>query len=508
VTILQRFGQLNLMSNGVPIETVPTPDITFIEEFIHLPMLFHPHPQHVLLVSGGIGGVLQEILKHPVQQIDYAELDPLILHSIQQYAPLQTVSDLHDSRVHVHYVDGRYLMRTTEKKYDLIFINLPDPSTLEINRFYTREFYRMSKQRLQERGIFCFGLPGSTSYLSKELIDLNAHLIQTVNAIFPYIRIIPGEYTLLLASSYDGITTVTPDMLIQRMADRSLHTRLLSDFHIRYKFDARRLEWYHSQIGKAPEMSLNRDFSPLALYYDLVFWNSLHSPGFARIFTQLKRLQPSYIVIAMVFTFGLIGYLRHSRGIWKSSYLVLAIVATGFTGMGVDIVLVLAFQSFYGYIYHWIGLLITAFMIGLTGGGIWMMRKVKQGIKEEKGFLALELSLVLYTIVLLAVLFLLYQFQEYTVIFSATQFILLGLNMLCGWLVGAEFPLATAIYLKSTSHYTQTAGIIYAADLIGSWIGALLVTLALIPLFGIMKTCLLMLCINICSAYVFSRSTK
>jgi len=502
VTVLRRFGQVNIMSTGVPIATIPTPDIAFVEEFVHLPLLAHPFPQKVLLIGGGIGGVLQEILKHPIQNVDYAELDPLIIHVAQQHASSQSASDLNDPRVNVHHVDGRYFIRTTNTTYDVILINLPDPSTLEINRFYTLEFYRMVKQHLKENGIFAFLFPGSMTYLSKEIIDLNANLIQTAKSVFPHFKILPGEYNLLLVSPNDSLTTMTADTLIQRMHDRSLQTRLLSDFFIRYKFDEIRQTWYHTEIGKASDMSLNQDFYPRALYYDLVFWNSIHSPGFARIFTLLKHWRITYIMLAIVCIFAVIFYLQRYRSKWQRSFIVLPIIATGFTGMGVNIVLVLAFQSFYGYIYHWIGLLITAFMIGLAFGGMWMTRRIKRVIHDYAVFLKLEIIIVLYTIVLIGVLFFLHQFQDNTFVFSAIQFILLLLNVVCGFLVGAEFPLANNMYLQHAVQYTQTAGSLYAADLIGSWIGAVFVTVVFIPLFGTMKTCLLLLFMNACSVLV------
>jgi spermidine synthase len=516
VTVLQRLKQLNIMANGVPISTIPTPDIAFIEEFVHLALLSHPNPQKVLLVGGGIGGVLKEMLKHPIQEVNYAELDPLIIRTAQQHAPSFTASDLNDPRVNIHYVDGRYLIRTRDERYDVIFINLPDPSTLEINRFYTLEFYHMSKQRLKADGILCFVLPGSMTYLSREMIDLNATIIQTTKHVLPFLNIIPGESNLLLVSSNESVITNSPDILIQRMRDRSLQIRLLTDFHIRYKFDERRLQWYHNEIRKAGEMLLNRDFHPSALYYDLVFWNSVHSPAIAKIFSQLKYLRFRYIIIPIALMFVILLLLQRYLLAWQKSFIILPIIATGFTGMSVDIVLVLAFQSLYGYIYHWIGLLIAAFMVGLTLGGMWITRRLsgvhrseqKNAIDDYATFSKLEVFIVLYSAALIGVLYLLNRFQEYAFIFAAAQYILLFLNALCGFLVGAEFPLANSIYLKHTVHYTQTAGKLYAADLIGSWVGALFVTIAFIPLLGIMHTCLLVLFVNLCSLLLFVFSKR
>jgi spermidine synthase len=209
--------------------------------------------------------------------------------------------------------------------------------------------------------------------------------------------------------------------------------------------------------------------------------------------------------------FVILFFLQRYGLAWQKSFIVLPIIATGFAGMAVGIVLVLAFQSFYGYLYHWIGLLIAAFMVGLTSGGMWMTHRLKGKLKSEgtnavdgrATFLKLELFIVLYTGLLIGVLALLNRFQEYAFIFAAAQYILLVLNALCGFLVGAEFPLANKIFLKNTIQYTQTAGILYAADLIGSWLGALFVTIAFIPLLGILPTCLLILFINAGSLLFF-----
>jgi len=508
VTLLKRFEQLNLMSNGIPVATLPTPDISFIEEVVHLSLLFHPHPQRVLLIGGGTGGVLQEILKHPIDRVDYAERDPLLIQTLQRHAASQVKAELYDSRVTVRLVDGRYFVRTTSERYDIILINLPDPSTLEINRFYTLEFFQMSRKRLKRGGFVCFLLPGSVVYMKEEIINLNANLIETAKSVLPYLRIIPGDYNLVLASADSIWAGVNPDTLTRRRADRSLQTLLLSDFHIRYKLDEARLQWFENEIRKADRMSLNRDFHPLGLYYDLAFWSAIHSPGFARIFHQLKHFRLLYIIPAIGLFFALFLYLQHYWAQCREFFVVMPIMATGFVGMGVDVLLVLAFQSFYGYIYHWIGLLITAFMVGLTFGGMWITRRLEKATDDCPSFLRLEILLFIYVALLIGALALMNSLQEHPLVFSSIPFILLGLNALCGFLVGAEFPLANKIYLERNPRYSHTAGILYAADLVGAWIGALLVTLVCIPIFGIMNTGLLILIVKLGSLWSFYVSRR
>lgn len=513
VTVLERFNQLNIMSNGMPFSTIPTPDIAFIEEFAHLPLLAHPDPRSVLLIGGGVGGTLREMLKHPLQRVDYTELDPLIIETARRHAPVFAAEDIDDSRVLVHPVDGRYFLRATDKTFDLIMINLPDPATLEINRFYTQEFFRLCSTRLQKEGIVCFLLPGSTSYLSRELVDLNGNVIRTLERVFPHRSVIPGERNIVLASSNTSISTLQPEVLIQRMADRNLTLQLLSEFHLRYKFNETRRQWYDREISRAADMPANRDFHPSALFYDLMFWNSIHSPGFAKFFIQLKHLRLHHILLALTVILLLLWSLQRMNVGRKRMAILVPIIATGFSGMGVDIVLVLAFQSFYGYVYHWIGLLIAAFMVGLALGGMWMTRQLQDNRQPRFGesraaFLKLEFAMVLYTLLLFGVLVFLNRMQDITFIWHSIQYILLLLNALCGFLVGAEFPLANDMVLHHADGHSQTAGSLYGADLVGSWLGGLFVTIALIPVLGILSTCLLILCLNIGSFLFFYSSTR
>jgi len=503
VALLKRGEQLNLMANGVPVATIPTPDIAFVEEFVHLSLLAHDRPRFVLLIGHGAGGILREILKHPVERVDYAELDPLLIRTAQEHAPALIASELSDPRVAVHYVDGRYFVRTTRGKYDVILVNLPDPSTLEINRFYTHEFYRTIRERLRRKGLLCFALPGSAAYLSEELIDLNASLMRTVEKVFPHLRVVPGDYNLVLASTDRDLKETGPDTLIQRMFARSLQTRLLSDFHVRYKLDEMRLKWFTRELGSAGRTAPNRDFHPVALFYDLVFWNSVHSPGFARVFEPLESFRLGYVVAAIAVCFTVLFLLQRRRLPHGKLSVAVPTAATGFAGMGADVVLVLAFQSFYGYVYHWIGLLIAAFMVGLALGGAWMTGRLAKAIDGFSSFLRLEILLFLYAGLLLGALFLLNLFQENPFVFSSVRVVLLFLNALCGFLVGAEFPLANRIYLEQNPQHAQAAGVLYAADLTGAWVGSLVVAVGFIPLFGTVNTCLLILVVKLCSLLYF-----
>ncbi|MBC7261705.1 MAG: spermine synthase, partial [Chloroflexi bacterium] len=180
VAVTQLLGQYTFLSNGTPLLTTPVPDIFTVEETVHLPLLFHPHPRRVLVIGGGLGGVLSELLKYDVQYVDYAELDPLVIEAVRAFPTDLTRQELQDTRLRVHNVDGRlFLNRLSRQRgalthyYDIVLVNLPYPSTLELNRFYTAEFFALVQEVLDEEGLAIFPLPGSLTYIGPAMRDLN-----------------------------------------------------------------------------------------------------------------------------------------------------------------------------------------------------------------------------------------------------------------------------------------------------------------------------------------------
>ena len=113
-----------------------THNLEAVEETVHYAMAQRPEAQRVLLISGGVSGHARELLKYPAR-VDYVELDPLVLHAAEQFLP----GSLSDPRIEVINTDGRLFLRETDRRYDVILVDVPDPSTSQINRFYTREFF-------------------------------------------------------------------------------------------------------------------------------------------------------------------------------------------------------------------------------------------------------------------------------------------------------------------------------------------------------------------------------
>jgi spermidine synthase len=498
VAVVEREGQYTYYADGIPIVTAPVPDVVLSEEIVHLPALFLPQPRRALVLSGGVGGVLHELAKYPLDQIDYAELDPLLIEAVLEFPTPLTRGELSDARVRVEHVDGRLLVRRQvwgisprpKEGYDLIVVNLPYPSTLQLNRFYTAEFFQLVRGLLAEKGILVITCPGTLTYMSDEMRDLNTMTYHTLQQAFPHVRPIPGDPTLWLASPSDELSVMSVETLVERWQERGLDTELLTAPHIRLKFDQRHLDWFWTSLGDNGA-AVNRDLHPVGLFYGLSYWNALFSPHTDPVFAFVGRLNLwnlGLLMIGCALLFLAVVKLT-ARG--KVAVVPIAIATTGFTGMTADLILVFAFQTLYGYVYHWIGLLITAFMAGLSLGGLLMTRRLPKIGRERPTLLKLELALVLYWALLPVALSALYSRISHPLAFASIQEILLFSNGLAGFLVGSQFPLANRMWLKGKKGRRGMTGVLYACDLVGAFLGSVVVSVALIPVLGILETCTL-----------------
>jgi len=234
-----------------------------------------------------------------------------------------------------------------------------------------------------------------------------------------------------------------------------------------------------------------------------MFWNSSLSPLIASIYAWFENLSMTHLLIIIILLFMTIFIIQSKGKLNLKLPLIISIFSTGFVGMGLTIILVLAFQAYYGYVYYWIGLIITAFMVGVALGGLWGSRQVYGDNSSIPLFRKTEYSLTIYLFVLILCLVSVQSFTKTALLYSLLPFFILFLTFLCGALVGAQFPVANKIFLDHPHKLTSTAGVIYASDLIGAWAGGIVITLILIPVLGTIAAAIILLAIKIGSTIIF-----
>jgi spermidine synthase len=505
IAVIEREGEYTFYSDGVPAITTPTPDVAFVEEFSHLPLLHHPDPRELLVIGGGAGGVLRELLKHPVERIDYVELDPLVLDLVERFPTELTAAELSDPRVEVFTRDGRLYLKETGRRYDVVLIGFSDPRDLQVNRFFTRQFFSLVAARLKDGGVVALTLPGSLTYMGPEMRDLNACIINTLTDVFPGLQVIPGDgANILIASPDPDLSSCDMDCLLERFEEAALPLSFLNTFHLRYRLDPRWSAWFGDSMGEATK-SRNDDLRPLGVFYSLSHWNAKFAPRMQGIVSRVGEVSFPLLAGAMgIAALPLLLLTRRKKNLRVS--VSFAVLSTGFAGMIFDLALMFTFQALYGVVFYWIGLLVTAFMAG-SAAGSFAMTRILERLRRDAGMLmAIEGAMVVFAL-LLPVVFLGFEpYLEQPGLMTVTRVMFLVLSFLSGFLTGLEFPLAGKMTLGTSSRIGGTAGLLYGADLIGGWVGGIIGGVVLLPVLGLVETCLTLAVLKLVSLLLVASS--
>lgn len=213
------FGRM-LLLDGI-IQTSLRDEFVYHEMLAHVPLFLHPRPERVLVIGGGDGGTVREVLKHPeVRRVHLVEIDERVIAVSRQYLP-ELASSFDDPRVEIRIDDGIEYVKRHRNAYDVVLVDSSDPLGPAVGLF-TSEFYGNVAEVLRKDGILAVQ---SESYI------FSADLVQSVYraigehfpSVFIYTANVPtysvGPWTFTLGSKR-FLDSVAP-----RRANGKLRTR-------------------------------------------------------------------------------------------------------------------------------------------------------------------------------------------------------------------------------------------------------------------------------------------
>lgn len=147
-----QYGKM-LILDGV-FQTSEKDEWAYHEMISHVPLMVHPHPERVLIIGGGDGGVAREVCRHEcVTQVDLCDIDGRVIELSKEYFPhIAEVLLNPPEKLHVHVGDGIAFTKNVEDFYDVIIIDCSDPIGPGEGLF-TREFYRSACRALRKDGL-------------------------------------------------------------------------------------------------------------------------------------------------------------------------------------------------------------------------------------------------------------------------------------------------------------------------------------------------------------------
>jgi spermidine synthase len=493
--------QYSFFENGLLLFTLP--DRRNAEEVVHFALLEHSKPENILLIGGGLNGALSEILRHPtVKKISYVELDPHIVLLARKILPANQIRFLNDSRIQIHHIDGRRFLKHTNEKYDVIILNLPNPYTAQLNRFYTVEFFAEVNDILNPGGLLSLQVSSSENAIGTELSDFLSTLSTTLKSVFIDLIIIPGETNRFIASNRPELLTSDPWVLVERLKQRNLETIYIREYYFPYHMTKERQEYLKSKIYTVHPDKINFDFKPIGYYYDTLLWATYFSSAFKKIFIAVAAQKTSHFIAFFIFVTALIILFKwrpSKKSNFISTSVLFSVLNFGFSEISVEFILILGYQVLYGHVYQHLALIVAGYMIGLAIGSWFAIIYHPVKISTFQLFRILQLIMVFFPLFISIILWTFHKYNISAISPNWTGLLFPSLTAFAGFTGGCQFILANSLFIGSQKSIKETAGFLYGVDLIGSAAGAIITASFLIPIFGFYTTLTLLSVLNLCS---------
>lgn len=193
----EEFGRMLVLDDMVM--TTVKDEFVYHEMVAHPALFTHPNPKHVLVVGGGDGGVIREIMKHPkVEKAVLVDIDGKVIEYSKKFLP-EIAGELDNPRVEVQVNDGYMHIIESKNKYDVIMVDSTEPVGPAAPLF-ERGFYQGISEALKEDGIFV--AQTDNPWFKADLIR---KVNKDVKEIFPIVRV----YTANIPTYPSGMWTFT-----------------------------------------------------------------------------------------------------------------------------------------------------------------------------------------------------------------------------------------------------------------------------------------------------------
>ena len=381
---------------------------------------------------------MQELAKHSLEAVDYVELNPAISEAQFKYNLVRKIPGLN-----VLHTDGRSYLKDAAFQYDAIIVNLPEPETFQINRFYTRRFFQLAADRLTPGGVLSFSMEGFDNYLAEPQRQKLSSLYSTAATVFKEILLLPGQRIFFLCSSNAADTDI-PTLL----ARAKIETAYIKGYY-HGNLTAERITRLNDLMDRrAP---LNDDWSPRLMRLMFSQW-----------FGKFATSPTLFFIVLGVLAMGYLALINREEFV---------LFTTGWMTMGTEILVIFAFQIYFGYIYFQIGLIVTVFLAGLFPGA-WLSQRRASASRPL-------LALTDGVLIALMGLFMLGVFYGGDRLPGSVYLVFgFAVSLTCGF----QFPVALNLRKDDDSAAART----FSADLIGAACGTLATSVVLIPYFGLL----------------------
>jgi spermidine synthase len=182
------FGRI-LVLDGV-VQMTERDELFYHEMLTHVVMSSHPDPKRVIVIGGGDGGAVREVLKHKsVEKVYFIEIDEEVINVSKKYFP-SVAGCIKDKRVEIKCMDGAEFVKNSKPDIDIVIVDSTDIVGFARSLF-TKKFFTSIKNCLTENGMYA-SLSESLHFHKEIVIEVQ----QTMKSVFPVVDL----YTVPIAT--------------------------------------------------------------------------------------------------------------------------------------------------------------------------------------------------------------------------------------------------------------------------------------------------------------------
>lgn len=486
ISIGVRENQYSIFENGHI--AISFPDEYSDASFIHPVMVQHQNPKKVLIIGIPTLGLIKESLLHNIDEIHFVELDSEVMSIVRRF-----LSILEQKGVRIFYSDGRYFIKNTKEKYDIVIVHLSDPSTSLVNRYFTKEFFAETKNILNKDGVFVTSLTSAVNYLGEEVANYNVSIYHTLKQVFKFCLASYGDRTYFFSSD-SNIISLDSDILKERFLERKVKSKYFNEDYFKTLFEKDKVKWLKSELENYKIKVINTDTRPVTYFFNLILWSRFTSSYLPSFIEKIFSVQ-----VILLFILGMFLWLFFKKPSGEAR-LSVAITIVGLTGMFLEIILLFLFQNLRGYLYSEIGLFIGLFMFGLFLGS-FSSEKVKNITVNTFVFSQIILVIIIFITSILT-----YLLKNQDILFIYLIFVFLF--VITGFITGFLFPVTNKLYIKCGLKPDESASKTNSYDHVGASIGAILGGTFLIPILGVVFSCFILIVLNIFSIVALKKNLE
>lgn len=323
----------------------------------HLIMSLAIRKDRVLIIGEASYDILNHILEYN-SVVDYVEYDSSLFPFLKDYINLSEFKNLNKITD-----DGRGFVKRikSNRKYDLVFVDLPEPLNLQMNRYYSLEFFREVRFILSEKGIFIFSLPSISSIPSKTKRDYLVSIFNALKGSFESVDVIGYDETIFVASL--SPIELTFEKVLERfknglMSQCDFEPEILS-LALQEENNRRLMEI----IGNGTK-DMNSDLLPRGMLSALTLWEMSVAVGRDSILSKFSEWGLIFFILFVVLNFILTFIYKNRKFIYTS----VIIFWQGFLSMALELMIMYRFQLERGTLYLYSAFLFAIFMIGISTG--------------------------------------------------------------------------------------------------------------------------------------------